>query len=86
MQDRALHRRARRHHDRQSKQRKAIRDKEEIQKGNDDKLRRRLRCKSVDITYPGAKEPTTHKVSGERKGNLTTEDARRAFFPLPEDN
>ena len=81
MQDRALHRRARRQHDRQSKQRKAIRDKEEIQKGNDDKLRRRLRCKSVDITYPGAKEPTTHKVIRGKEGKLN--NRRRPEGSLP---
>lgn len=62
MTSRAESRRGRRRHDRQSKQRKAKSDNTEIQNGDYDKVRTKHNCKSVKISYPGAKIPVTHKV------------------------
>lgn len=70
MQDRAGFRRERRHHDRQSKQRKAVHDGTEIQNGDDDTVRTKHDCKSRKVTYPGAENPVTHKVIQGKEGKF----------------
>jgi len=53
----------------------------EIQKGNDDLLRGKRSCKSVDITYPGAKEPTTHKVIRGKEGKFHNRKRPKGWLP-----
>lgn len=62
MTERAEHRRSRRKHNRQSKQRKSKSDCTTIQNGNDDILRTKYYCKSIQVSYPGMYECITHKV------------------------
>lgn len=62
MRKRAEHRRARRRHHRQRKQRKAFKSNTIIQNGNDNILRHKKECKSIDISYAGMEECITHKV------------------------
>ena len=70
MQDRAGFRHERRRHDRQSKQRKAKHDGTEIQNGDDDTVRTKHSCKSVQISYPTAENPVTHKVIRGKEGKF----------------
>ena len=70
MADRAAHRRARRHHDRQNKQRKAVKDGTQIQNGKDDMHCTTHPCKAVKMQYPGAENPTTHKVIRGKEGKF----------------
>jgi hypothetical protein len=62
MTERAAHRRSRRKHNRQSKQRKSKSDCTTIQSGNNDILRTKYHCKSIQVSYPGMHECITHKV------------------------
>ena len=62
MSERAEHRHARRHHARQKKQRKALKDNNAIKNGDDDVLRSKKACKSVSVSYPGMDESITSKV------------------------
>ncbi|MEE0929922.1 MAG: RRXRR domain-containing protein [Acutalibacteraceae bacterium] len=62
MSNRAMYRRARRSHRRQRQQRRAIRTKTTIQNGDDNILRSKKICKSINISYPGMEESITHKV------------------------
>lgn len=70
MQDRAGFRRERRHHHRQSKQRRANHDGNSIQNGEDDTVRTKHQCKSVQISYPTATESVTHKVIRGKEGKF----------------
>ena len=70
MEERADYRSERRRHDRQSKQRKAVHDKSEIQKGEDEVFRNRKPCKAVKIKYPGADEPVCHKIIRGKEGKF----------------
>ena len=70
MADRAGYRRARRRHDRQNKQRKAVKDGTAIQNGDDDTVRTKHSCKSVKVSYPGADEAVTHKVIRGKEGKF----------------
>lgn len=62
MQERKEHRSSRRRNRRKRKQRQAIKNYTMIQKGNDDVLRSKKTCKSIQISYPGMKESIIHKV------------------------
>lgn len=86
MSERAEHRRARRHHARQKKQRKALRDNNTIKNGNDAVLRSKKACKSVSVSYPGMDETITSKVikgkeaqfnNRTRPGNWLTPSGRQ---------
>ena len=70
MQDRAGFRRERRRHHRQSKQRRANHDGNSIQNGEDDTVRTKHQCKSVQISYPTATESVTHKVIRGKEGKF----------------
>lgn len=70
MQDRAGFRRERRHHHRQSKQRRANHDGNSIQNGEDDTVRTKHQCKSVQIFYPTATGSVTHKVIRGKEGKF----------------
>ncbi len=70
MQDRAGFRRERRRHYRQSKQRRANHDGNSIQNGEDDTVRTKHQCKSVQISYPTATESVTHKVIRGKEGKF----------------
>ena len=70
MEERASYRSERRRHDRQSKQRKAVHDKSEIQKGEDEICRSKKPCKAVKIKYPGADEPVCHKIIRGKEGKF----------------
>lgn len=70
MQDRAGSRRERRRHHRQSKQRRANHDGSSIQNGEDDTVRTKRQCKSVQISYPTATESVTHKVIRGKEGKF----------------
>ena len=63
MSERKVHRQERRRHKRIKKQRKAIRDNVTIKNGQNDILRNKKSCKSINVSYPGMKESTTHKVN-----------------------
>lgn len=62
MQERKMHRNARRRNRRIRKQRNAIKTGNTIQNGYDDVLRSKKECKSKDIRYPGMDETITCKV------------------------
>ena len=62
MKERAEHRSARRRYRRQRKQRRAFRSNTTIQNGNNNILRHKKECKSVDISYPRMEEAIMHKV------------------------
>lgn len=62
MSERTEHRHVRRHHARQKKQRKALKDNNAIKNGDDDVLRSKKACKSVSVSYPGMDESITSKV------------------------
>ena len=70
MQLRREFRRERRRHHRQSKQRRAIHDKNAIQLGEDNTVRTKHQCKSVQISYPTATESVTHKVIRGKEGKF----------------
>lgn len=70
MQDRAGFRRERRRHHRQNKQRRANHDGNSIQNGEDDTVRTKHQCKSVQIIYPTATESVTHKVIRGKEGKF----------------
>jgi hypothetical protein len=70
MSDRADHRRGRRRHHRQNKQRRANHDGTAIQNGDDDTVRTTHTCKSVKISYPTADKPVTHKVTRGKEGKF----------------
>ena len=70
MADRAANRRGRRRHHRQSKQRKAVSEGTTIQNGKDDVCRTTHECKSVDVSYPGAEKPVTHKIIQGKEGKF----------------
>ena len=70
MQDRKSFRRERRRHHRQRKQRKANHDGTSIKNGNDDTVRTKYSCKSVQISYPTADNPVTHKVIRGKEGKF----------------
>lgn len=70
MQDRAGYRRERRRHHRQNKQRRAIHDGNTVQNGNNDTLRTKHQCKSVEISYPAAEGSVTHKVIRGKEGKF----------------
>lgn len=70
MQNRAGFRKERRRHHRQSKQRRANHDGNSIQNGEDDIVRTKHQCKSVQISYPTATESVTHKVIRGKEGKF----------------
>lgn len=70
MQDRADFRRERRRHHRQSKQRHTNHDGNSIQNGEDDTVRTKHQCKSVQISYPTATESVTHKIIRGKEGKF----------------
>jgi len=70
MQDRSCYRRERRRHHRQNKQRRANHDGNSIQNGEDDAVRTKHQCKSVQISYPTATESVIHKVIRGKEGKF----------------
>ena len=82
MSDRAEHRRGRRRHHRQAKQRKANYDGTTIQNGDDDTVRTKHACKSVNISYPTADETVTHKVIRGKEGKFANRK-RSDEWPTP---
>ena len=62
MDNRRGYRRARRLHKRQKNQRKALRDGQDLKNGEDDVLRHKKSCKSVEFKAGGAEEPRRAKV------------------------
>lgn len=70
MQDRAGFRKERRRHHRQDKQRRANHDNNSIQNGEDNIVRTKHQCKSVQISYPTATKSVTHKVIRGKEGKF----------------
>ena len=62
MENRKVNRHERKRHNRDRKQRKAIKEHNDIRNGQDDVLKHRKACKSVEVRYPGAKESVTCKA------------------------
>jgi hypothetical protein len=62
MKERKAHRAEHRHHKRQRKQRKALATNNQIKNGDNDILRSKKECKSVNISYPKMDEHIAHKV------------------------
>lgn len=80
MTERASFRRERRRHDRQNKQRKGRKDHTEIQHGNDDVCRTKIACKSVDISYPAAESPVTHKIIRGKEGKFANRKRKEGWI------
>jgi hypothetical protein len=62
MKERKAHRMERRQHHRQKKQRKALATNNQIKNGNDNILRSKKDCKSINVSYPKMEKYHTHKV------------------------
>lgn len=70
MKDRAAYRRERRRHRRQRKQRAARRNNTELKSGKPCIALGNKQSMSVSIKYPGANEPTEHKVIRGKEGKF----------------
>lgn len=83
MIDRAGFRRARRHHKRQAKQRKALRDGNQLKHGDDAILRSKTPCKSVTKSFPGMDEHQPAKVINPAESQIANREHRDEGWMTP---
>lgn len=81
MNERKGYRQERHRHKRISKQRKAIKNGNTIQKGKDDTLRTKKQCKSINISYPGMDEYIAHKVIKGAEAQFNNRKRPKGWLP-----
>jgi hypothetical protein len=80
MKERKAHRAERRHHKRQRKQRKALATNNQIKNGDNNVLRSKKECKSINVSYPRMEEHITHKVIKGKEARFANRKKKKGWI------